>query len=129
MAEQETAKMTHQSSNLELDELMHMIRITAARTRPVLAASPVKQCRNIVSARKPQPSGRTDACVSELQLLDVAAVAAWLTCSERTVWRLSDAGMLPRPIRVGRLVRWTLKSINGWIEKGCPTVRAVSKKA
>jgi len=128
MAEQKTAKMTHQSSNLELEELIHMIRITAARTRPVLVANPVKQCRNIESARKPQPSGRTDACTSELQLLDVAAVAAWLTCSERTVWRLSDAGMMPRPIRVGRLVRWMKKSINDWIERGCPVVRTVLKK-
>jgi excisionase family DNA binding protein len=58
-------------------------------------------------------------------LLDVDAVAKLLTCSPRTVWRLSDAGKMPAPVRVGRLVRWPLKVLMEWIDRGCPVMRPV----
>jgi len=43
-------------------------------------------------------------------LLDVRGVAALLGCSARQVFRLSDAGRLPAPVRVGRLIRWRYPS-------------------
>jgi excisionase family DNA binding protein len=55
-------------------------------------------------------------------LLDVNAVAEMLTCSPRHVYRLSDCGEMPRPVKVGRLVRWRRKELEDWIADGCPRV-------
>ncbi len=62
------------------------------------------------------------------ELLDVRAVAELLSCSPRHVYRMADAWKMPRPIKLGQLVRWKLRggptdSIEGWIAAGCPTVR------
>jgi excisionase family DNA binding protein len=59
------------------------------------------------------------------QLLDVQAVAVLLGCSPRHVYRLSDAGRMPAPVRLGALVRWSAASIREWIDTGCPTVRSL----
>lgn len=39
-------------------------------------------------------------------LLDVQAVAELLGCSTRHVYRLSDAGLSPHPVKLGSLARW-----------------------
>ena len=51
------------------------------------------------------------------------AVAKMLGCSPRHVYRLSDSGQMPRPLRLGSLVRWSEKSIETWIFDGCRPVR------
>ncbi len=63
----------------------------------------------------------TDASLSAL--LDVGEVAALLRCSKRHVFRMSDASRMPRPVRLGQLVRWSRKRIEQWIEAGCPSCR------
>ncbi len=60
-------------------------------------------------------------------LLDVREVAALLRCSSRTVYRLSDGGILPRPRKLGALVRWSAAEIENWIADGCKPVRMGSK--
>lgn len=56
-------------------------------------------------------------------LLDVASVAEKLGgCSKKHVQRLSDAGKMPAPVRLGRLLRWSRVSIDQWIADGCPPV-------
>jgi excisionase family DNA binding protein len=57
------------------------------------------------------------------QLLDVQTVAEMLDCSQRHVYRLSDAGKMPAPVKLGSLVRWSASSIREWIDQGCPSVR------
>ena len=58
------------------------------------------------------------------ELLDVKAVALLLGgCSTRHVYRLADAGQMPRPVRLGSLVRWRLAELMSWLEAGCPSVR------
>jgi excisionase family DNA binding protein len=59
------------------------------------------------------------------QLLDVQAVAEMLGCSQRHVYRLSDAGRMPSPVKLGSLVRWSAAAIREWIEGGCKPVRVV----
>lgn len=54
-------------------------------------------------------------------LIDVHAVASMLSCSARHVYRLCDAGRMPRPVRLGALVRWDRSVIEAWIADGCPT--------
>jgi len=59
------------------------------------------------------------------QLLDVQTVAEMLDCSQRHVYRLSDSGRMPAPVKLGSLVRWSASSIREWIDQGCPSVRAM----
>jgi excisionase family DNA binding protein len=68
---------------------------------------------------EPQPAVPTE-------LLDVKAIAALLCCSTRHVYRLADGGRMPRPLRLGALVRWNRSSVLSWINEGCPPVRAAS---
>jgi excisionase family DNA binding protein len=56
-------------------------------------------------------------------LLDVQTVAELLGCSQRHVYRMSDAGRMPAPIKLGALVRWSATSIREWVDRGCPPVR------
>lgn len=53
-------------------------------------------------------------------MLTVDDVAGMLRCSNRSVYRLTDAGKLPRPVKLGGLVRWRREVIEGWIARGCP---------
>jgi excisionase family DNA binding protein len=56
------------------------------------------------------------------RLLTVEAVASMLDVSKRTVYRLSDAGRMPRPVKLGGAVRWDGTAISSWIAAGCPNV-------
>ena len=53
-------------------------------------------------------------------MLTVHDVARMLNCSVRTVYRLNDAGKMPKPVRLGALVRWPRQAIEHWINDGCP---------
>ena len=48
-------------------------------------------------------------------LLNVKQVADALGVSERSIWRWSAGSVLPPPIKVGRLVRWSRKTIEQWL--------------
>lgn len=52
-------------------------------------------------------------------LVDVREVARLLNCSTRHVFRLTDAGQLPSPVRLGALVRWRKMDVDQWIAGGC----------
>ena len=45
----------------------------------------------------------------------VTQVAEALHLSERSVWRMAATGQLPRPIRIGRAVRWSAASLRRWL--------------
>ena len=60
-------------------------------------------------------------------MLDVRGVARLLSCSTRHVWRLADREAMPRPIRVGGLVRWARADVEAWILAGCPDCRSTGK--
>jgi excisionase family DNA binding protein len=60
-------------------------------------------------------------------LLDVRAVAALLDCSSRHVYRLSDAGRMPAPIRLGALVRWRRSDLDDWLSASCPSTRRAGR--
>ena len=57
------------------------------------------------------------------ELFDVRDVGVLLNTSESTVRRLADAGKLPRPVKLGQLVRWRRAELLAWLEEGCPPVR------
>jgi len=58
-----------------------------------------------------------------VQLLDVQAVAEMLGCSTRHVYRLSDSGRMPAPVKLGALVRWDRAALADWIAQGCPSAQ------
>ncbi len=61
--------------------------------------------------------------LDEIQLLKVEAVAKMLDCSTRHVRRLADAGLMPRSLKLGTLVRWRKADIQDWIDAGCRPCR------
>ncbi len=56
------------------------------------------------------------------RLLTVSAVAELLGISGRHIYRLSDSGRMPRPMKLGGAVRWDRDEIRRWIDAGCPAV-------
>ena len=59
--------------------------------------------------------------MTESVMLTVHDVARMLNCSTRTVYRLTDTGRMPQPVRLGGLVRWPRHVIELWISEGCPS--------
>lgn len=81
-----------------------------------------------------QPLVQSPSSDSLASLLNVKQVAAMLCCSPRHVYRLSDRGAMPRPVKLGDvLVRWSRSTgdpatgIEDWIAGGCKPVRAPGK--
>jgi excisionase family DNA binding protein len=60
-------------------------------------------------------------------MLDVQDVADLLKCSRRHIYRLSDAGRMPAPLKLGTLVRWDRDTLIRWIADGCPPVRRAGR--
>lgn len=71
----------------------------------------------MATAKQVLPAG------SPAKLWDVDFVAQLCDCSTRHVYRLSDAGLMPAPVRLGSLVRWSQTAIEEWIAAGCPSCR------
>ena len=61
-------------------------------------------------------------------MLNVGDVAKMLRCSSRTVYRLADSGRMPRPIKLGALVRWPREQVEAWIANGCAHCRSASSR-
>ena len=69
----------------------------------------------------PEPTGNSKPPMADpAQLIGVDKVAELLECSPRHVYRLADSRRLPRPRKVGSLVRWSVGEIRKWVEEGCP---------
>ncbi len=56
-------------------------------------------------------------------LMDVKELARYLSMSVRAIWRMRDAGTLPRPLTLGRAVRWNRAQISEWISNGAKPCR------
>ena len=60
-------------------------------------------------------SGRNNPLAFSAQQL-----AERLGVSLRHMRRLDSAGKLPKPVRLGRSVRWPVTEIEGWLKAGAP---------
>jgi len=60
---------------------------------------------------------------STAKLLDMRTVADIFGCSPRHIYRITDAGRIPAPVKLGALVRWPRAAIEEWIAAGCPACR------
>jgi predicted DNA-binding transcriptional regulator AlpA len=54
------------------------------------------------------------------ELLDDQQVAQLLYCSPKHVHRLAAADLMPRPVKLGDLVRWLRSELETWLADGCP---------
>lgn len=52
--------------------------------------------------------------------LSTAELAAALGVSIRLIQRMNASGRLPRPMRFGRAVRWSVEELRDWIAVGSP---------
>ncbi len=52
--------------------------------------------------------------------VDAVGVADLLNVSPRHVRAMHAAGKLPRPIRLGRAVRWSVPELTAWLSAGAP---------
>ena len=64
----------------------------------------------------------TEQSPPPVALLTADDVAKLLSCSPRSLRRLADQGSVPRPVKVGGLVRWRRAAIDEWLDEGCPTL-------
>lgn len=53
--------------------------------------------------------------------LSADEVAEALGISRAHVWKLASTGRLPRPVRLGRAVRWPRKDLEQWLAAGAPS--------
>lgn len=56
----------------------------------------------------------------EALLMNTREVAKLLTVSEKTVYTMQTNGEMPKPVRIGRAVRWGRDEIKTWVDEGCP---------
>ena len=57
----------------------------------------------------------------EQPLVLTAAEAAALFAKSLRTWRSWDAaGLIPRPIRIGRTTLWRPEELRAWVAAGCP---------
>jgi prophage regulatory protein len=57
-------------------------------------------------------------------LITAGQLAHKLQVSTRTLWRKLSEGVLPKPVRLGGIVRWRSEEIEIWIAGGCPKPQA-----
>lgn len=65
----------------------------------------------------------TDQAIQQVTalLLPAGDAARLLNISERHFYKLHSGGRLPRPVRLGRSVRWRAKELQEWLDAGAPS--------
>jgi excisionase family DNA binding protein len=67
-----------------------------------------------------QPAAPTSAATNRLAIT-ADEMAELLGISRAHVWRLHSQGRIPRPVRLGRAVRWDRATIERWLAVGAPS--------
>jgi excisionase family DNA binding protein len=70
-----------------------------------------------------QTAGPESRPEENAELLTARDCARLLRCSVRHIYRLTDSGAMPRPVRLGQLVRWSRRVLLEWLANGCRPVR------
>lgn len=63
-----------------------------------------------------------EAPPDERLLIDSQEVAKLLKLSPRTIWTMQTSGEIPKPIRIGRSIRWGYRELVAWVDAGCPAM-------
>jgi predicted DNA-binding transcriptional regulator AlpA len=68
-------------------------------------------------------------------LADVQTVARLCSFSPRHAFRMAAQGRMPKPAKIGSLVRWRLRTgdpstgLLDWLDAGCPNCRQAAERA
>ena len=68
-------------------------------------------------------NGRTENVLSLPDgplLLTAEETAALLGISRSALYRMDARGDIPRPVRIGRMTRWSRLEVIRWVERRCP---------
>ena len=63
---------------------------------------------------------------ADYRLADVCELVELTGLSKATLWRHHESGLIPSGVKIGRAVRWRLRTgdpstgILDWLEAGCP---------
>ncbi len=61
------------------------------------------------------------------RLITAENLGDMLSLGRSKVYDMKASGLLPRPIKLGRSVRWRLSDIESWINAGCPSQEKFEK--
>ena len=53
-------------------------------------------------------------------LLRSEDAAAYIGVSRSEFYRLDTVGLIPEPVRFGKVKRWSRLELRSWVQKGCP---------
>ncbi len=56
------------------------------------------------------------------RLVSANWLAKYLGISRASLFRLRSAGRMPKPVRVGGIVRWRVEDVRTWVDAGCPPI-------
>lgn len=68
----------------------------------------------------------TDTTLDAARMIDVAELSRLTGLSKPTLWRHHESGLIPAGCKIGRAVRWRLRTgdpatgVLDWLEAGCP---------
>lgn len=62
------------------------------------------------------------------RLLCVVELSELLNVSTRQIYRMTDSGLLPKPLKLGGSNRWDRQVIEEWISRGCPPMNSKGGK-
>lgn len=62
----------------------------------------------------------TDVLDVQPAMITAQQFAGKMQISTRSLWRKLSGGLVPQPIRIGGIVRWSLHEVEKWIAEGCP---------
>ena len=82
----------------------------------------------MVPSSTPELVATAQALTSLPPLISASQLARVLGISNTSIWRMRSAGRLPKPILIGRLVRWRADEVSRWIDAGCPSLDAWEAK-
>jgi len=61
---------------------------------------------------------------SEIQLISCKTLSKRMDLSTRQIQRLDKLELLPKALRIAGSLRWSERTIQDWIKKGCPSRKA-----
>jgi prophage regulatory protein len=76
----------------------------------------------VATLEKTPETNRVAVSASPL-LLTARQAAALCGRSLRTWWVWDAAGLIPRPVRIGRSSLWRVDELRNWVAAGCPRRR------
>ncbi|MEI8194814.1 MAG: helix-turn-helix domain-containing protein [Phycisphaerae bacterium] len=65
----------------------------------------------------------TNRSLDDRFMIDARTVAKLLDVSTRTLYRLCDVGAMPKPTKIGKVVRWRAEEIKAWVNADCPMMK------